>query len=449
MRHRMLLGVLLLLACVLGTFATASAADSQRRLALVIGNSAYDPGALKNPVNDANAMAENLRAMGFEVIHLENANQAMMEDAVKTLSDQLAAGGVGLFYYAGHGVQSEGRNYLIPVQALFYQESDLAKKAVDASWVLERMESANNDLNIVILDACRNNPFTKRLRSSAGPSGLAPMDAPKGSLVAFATSPGSVASDGAGANGVYTKHLLESMRSPGLSVEQMFKRVRAGVLSETGGKQRPWETTSILGDFSFLQGAGASLPDWKPAPAAKPAAQPVSRSGAINVEFAMMRENGGKPPTAVKPDDVLKSGESYFFHIKPNKECYLYLFQVDATGSLFRLYPNAKFNTGGNPLSKGVRVTIPNEKEVFFLDKTTGKEEFYFLASHEPLPPLEQIDAGGVDAIMRAGISLRGPAGVRAVTAKVITSSTGETLAHIQEFSFAQSAVHALTIKHE
>lgn len=435
-----------------GEHAFAVAAEQPRRVALVIGNSAYESTPLKNPVNDARSMATMLRSLDFEVIHLENASQAVMEDGVNTLSNLLVTGGVGLLYYAGHGVQSEGRNYLIPVNTPFSQESDLPKKAVDASWVLERMEKANNDLNIVILDACRNNPFAKRFRSmGAARGGLAPMDAPRGAFIAFATSPGSVASDGAGSNGVYTKHLLENMRTPGLPVEQMFKRVRSGVLEETGSRQRPWETTSILGDFSFNPDILASTPQpmVKVAAVAHTVPKAKARSGAIQVEFAMLRENGKKAPSPVQTGDIMKSGESYFFHVRPSRECYLYLFQVDSTGTVFRLFPNAKYHTGRNPLTPNVRLTLPNDTEVFYLDKAVGKEEFYFLASHEPLDQLEVLDGGGVDGIMRAGISLRGPVGVRAVSTKVVTSNTGETLAHVQEFSFSQSVVHAISIKHE
>jgi hypothetical protein len=380
---------------------------------------------------------------------------------------------VGLFYFAGHGVQSEGRNYLIPVQSPIAQEGDLPRRAVDAALVLERMEKANNSLNIVILDACRNNPFAKKFRSGAAGGGLAAMDAPRGSLIAFATSPGAVASDGVGDNGVYTKHLLENLRTPGLQVEQMFKRVRSGVISETGSKQVPWETTSIQGDFMFAGGEGAPATALASAPVTAPAAAPVAappqvaaapapqpmqlaaapvkeaapRSGAINVEFAMLRE-GGKKPVQVKNGDTLKSGDAYFFHIKASRDCHLYLFQVDASGTVFRLFPNPKYHTGSNPVKAKARLTLPNEGEVFYLDETKGREEFYFLASEEPVESLEQLDGGGVDGIMRSGLTLRGPAGVKAAAGKV-AGGKGEASAAVQEFTFSKSFVHALTINHK
>jgi len=450
----MLRKCLLLLACFL--VLAAQPARAERRTALVIGNSAYQSAPLKNPVNDARAMAVALNNLGFEVIHLENASQAVMLDAVNTLGRRLAQGGVGLFYYAGHGVQSEGRNYLIPIQASLTRESDLREQAVDASLVLERMEQANNDLNIVILDACRNNPFARKLRSGrGGPGGLAAMQAPKGSLIAFATSPGSVASDGAGDNGVYTKHLLENMSTPGIQVEQMFKRVRTGVIEDTNNKQRPWETTSIQGDFVFAEGAapapgtpqGAAPLPQTASPAMKPV--PQARSNPIQVEFSMFKENGKRPPTPVKTGDSMRSGDSYFFHIRPSKDCFLYLFQVDATGKAFRLFPSETYHTQANPVLGKVSITLPNQTEVFYLDQTVGKEEFYFLASDEPVEPLENFDSGTVDGIMRSGLTLRGPAGVKAATGMVSSSGAGEQALKVQEFSFEKSFVHAIAIKHK
>ncbi|OGR39791.1 MAG: hypothetical protein A2051_06565 [Desulfovibrionales bacterium GWA2_65_9] len=442
---------LVLLACLI--LLAAQPALAQRRVALVIGNSIHETVPLKNPANDARAMAATLKALGFEVIHLENASQAVMLDAVNTLGRQLTKGSVGLFYFAGHGVQSAGHNYLIPVSSGINSEADLESRAVDAGLVLERMEQAGSDLNIVILDACRNNPFARKFRSAGGgKGGLAAMQAPKGSLIAFATSPGSVASDGAGENGVYTKHLLQHLRTPDLQVEQMFKRVRSGVVEETRSQQLPWETTSIQGDFAF---AGAAVPDAPmeepkavPQPAEPKAKQsPLPRSSAIQVEFAMLRENGKKPPTPVKTGDTLKSGDAYFFHAKTSKDCHLYLFQVDSSGTVFRLFPNSAYHTGGNPIRGRTRITLPNEGEVFYLDQTTGKEEFYFLASQEPVSALEALDGGTVDGIMRAGLTLRGPAGVKAAAGKVAASG-GEASAQVQEFTFSNSFVHAVTVNH-
>lgn len=227
--------------------------NSVQRSALVIGNSSYKDSPLKNPVNDATDIAKTLEKSGFTVKLLKNANQREMEESIRNLGKGLRTGGVGLFYFAGHGVQHQNRNYLIPVGARIDDEADVKYEAVDASLVLSKMEVAGNDVNIVILDACRNNPFARSFRSAG--KGLAQMDAPTGSLVAYATAPGSVAADGKGRNGVYTKYLLQHMQQPGMTVEQTLKRVRKSVLEETEGKQTPWESSSLTGNFYF-QGNG-------------------------------------------------------------------------------------------------------------------------------------------------------------------------------------------------
>jgi hypothetical protein len=223
-----------------------------QRVALVIGNSAYTDGPLLNPVNDARAIAQVLKESGFSVSLRENIDQRGMQAALREFGDRLRAGGTGLFYYAGHGMQIKGRNYLIPVGAHIDREDEVAYSAVDAQAVLDKMESAGNEANIMILDACRNNPFMRNTRGS--PVGLAPMDAPVGTLVAYATSPGAVASDGSGANGLYTQHLLTAIRQPGSKIEDVFKQVRANVRRDSSGKQVPWEVTSLEGDFYFIAG---------------------------------------------------------------------------------------------------------------------------------------------------------------------------------------------------
>jgi hypothetical protein len=230
------------------TFAATTPA-LEKRHALVVGNSAYSHGALKNPLNDARAVARALAGSGFEVVLLEDATRAAMQRAIRRFGEDLLEGGVGLFYYAGHGMQVKGRNFLVPVNADIDREYEVEFNALDVNLVLSMMDDARNALNIVILDACRTNPFARSLRVSA--SGLAPMDAPVGTIIAFATAPGAVASDGTGANGVYTKHLLEHLAVPGLPIEQLFKKVRIGVIKETGGEQTPWESSSLRGEFAF------------------------------------------------------------------------------------------------------------------------------------------------------------------------------------------------------
>ncbi|HEX2095344.1 MAG TPA: caspase family protein [Longimicrobiaceae bacterium] len=237
---------------------------SERRIALVIGNAAYADGPLKNPVNDARAMARALREVGFDVTLAENQTRSQMRQVIRRFGDSLGEGGVGLFYYAGHAVQVAGQNYLIPLGAEVGSEYEVDDEAVSLGLVLDQMQAATNPLNILILDACRNNPFARSFRSPS--QGLASVDAPAGTLIAYATAPGSVASDGSGQNGVYTREILRQMRTPGLSIEDVFKRTRIAVRQATSGEQVPWESSSLVGEFSFLPGGRPMLAAGSPPP---------------------------------------------------------------------------------------------------------------------------------------------------------------------------------------
>jgi uncharacterized caspase-like protein/TPR repeat protein len=256
--------------------------QAEARVALVIGNGAYKDAPLKNPVNDARAVGAALQQCGFQVTELENANREQMVQALRDFGGRIMGGGVGLFYYAGHGMQVRGKNYLVPVDADIATEDEVAYNTLDADAVLAKMDSAKNRLNLVILDACRNNPFGHSFRSAQ--QGLAQMDAPAGSYVAFATAPGRTAADGAGVNGLYTQHLLTNLRTPGLRVEDVFKRVRASVMQETKGQQVPWENSSIVGDFYFVPGAASSV---EAAPSPTPVTLPVAvATSNLNVKRA-------------------------------------------------------------------------------------------------------------------------------------------------------------------
>jgi len=226
---------------------------SEQRVALIIGNSGYSEAPLKNPVNDATDIAAALGEMGFKVSLVKDADRRRMRLAIRDFSQDLKRGGVGLFYFAGHGILSKGKNYLLPVGADVREEFDLDDNAIDANTVLAGMEDAGNRVNIVILDACRNNPFARAWRSASG-GGLAQMNAPAGSFIAFATSPNSVASDGSGRNGIFTKHLISNLRAGESDIDRVFTRVTAGVSRETGNKQVPWKSSSLTGMFQFREG---------------------------------------------------------------------------------------------------------------------------------------------------------------------------------------------------
>ena len=228
--------------------------NAENRVALVIGNSDYADSPLKNPVNDAKAIAKALRQLNFKVIEKHNVKRKAFRRAVRAFGKSLSEKTVGLFYYAGHGMQIEGENYLIPVGSDISAEDEVADEAVSANLVLRKMESAKNDMNIVVLDACRNNPFARSFRS--GSKGLSRMDGPTGSIIAFSTAPGDVAADGVGNNGLYTENLLKHLKKPGQSIERIFKKVRIDVRKQSNGDQIPWESSSLVRDFYFKESRG-------------------------------------------------------------------------------------------------------------------------------------------------------------------------------------------------
>ena len=258
-------------------------AHGEQRVALVIGNGAYQDSPLRNPPNDARAIAQALRGCGFQVIEKINSDERGMIEAIRTFGQKIRGGGVGLFYYAGHGMQVGGTNYLVPVGTDVKKESDVEFECVDANRVLREMEDAGNALNIIILDACRNNPFARSFRSND--RGLKKMDAPRGSLLAYATAPGDVAADGDGQNGLYTAILLDYMRTPGATVEQVFKNVGRDVQQKTGGSQVPWIALSLTEDFYFVpESPGAVSPS--PAPLTPPPAAVQFGHLQVNVNAA-------------------------------------------------------------------------------------------------------------------------------------------------------------------
>lgn len=269
---------------VIALTAAAANAEQERRVALVIGNGAYEHlPRLANPANDAQLMATTLRSVGFKLIGGKaqtDLDRADLERAIRQFGAELKDGTVGLFYYAGHGLQVQGANFLVPVAANPTSAADVDFELIDANVVLKQMESAGSKLNIVILDACRNNPFGGRgLRDVS--AGLAPMRAPRGTLISYATQPGNTAMDGTTGHSPYTAALAESIKRPGLQVFEVFNEVALSVDNTTGGRQQPWISISPLeGIFYFL---GPTTVNVKPAPPA--AAKPTSPSPDMEVVF--------------------------------------------------------------------------------------------------------------------------------------------------------------------
>lgn len=260
-------------------------AAGEARVALVIGNGAYTTlSPLKNPANDAELMTETLKTAGFDVDLVVDGDRRTMAVAVARFQERLSAAGpqaVGLFFYAGHGVQAEGSNYLIPVGASIDSEAMLRFDALEANDILRSMGRAGNRLNMVILDACRDNPFSSGFRSVS--RGLARVEAPRGSLVAYSAAPGEVAVDGSGDNSPYTAALAEAIRTPGLKAEEIFKRVRIAVGRATSARQTPWEESSLTGDFYFLPPAAPTAA--VPARPAAPAPAPTVDERALELAF--------------------------------------------------------------------------------------------------------------------------------------------------------------------
>jgi uncharacterized caspase-like protein len=278
---------------------TVPAAPAEHRVALVIGNGTYPTAPLRNPVNDARDVAAALKSAGFQVALHENLGLRAMADAAREFGDRLRSDGVALFYFAGHGVQVKDRNYLIPVDADIQREDEVPYAAMDVGRIIDKMETARSRVNVVILDACRNNPFARSYRSPG--QGLAQMDAPIGTLIAYATAPGKVALDNERKrNGIYTAHLLSHIRTPGLPIELMFKRVRDGVLRETGGAQTPWESSSLRGEFAVVPLADLTT--------AAPAASPAGRSEVFEAELVFW--------DAIKASNVRADYEAYLQQVR-------------------------------------------------------------------------------------------------------------------------------------
>jgi hypothetical protein len=251
-----------LLAATMLAGAFAAPAMAEKRLALIIGNSAYrHSGELDNPSHDAQLIASVLRRAGFETTVRIDAERKAMKEAFRAYANDIRAAGkdaVGFFYYAGHGTQVNGVNYLLPVDANIENESQVESEAISASGLMAQLEGAGNRMNIVILDSCRNNPFKRGYRAQV--RGLAPMHAPASTLIGYSTQPGNVALDGSAGYSPYAIALHRAIREPGQTLEQTFKRARLEVNQATDGKQIPWEESSLFGDFYFFpEGAKADI----------------------------------------------------------------------------------------------------------------------------------------------------------------------------------------------
>jgi hypothetical protein len=274
--------------------ARAEGPPPEPRTALIIGNSAYSFAPLKNPINDAEAMASALEGAGFKVIKETDADQAKMVEAVREFGAELKQrGGVGLFYFSGHGTQIDGENYLLPVGAEFKSLEDVKRGSVTALAVVDAMATGRSDLNIVILDACRNNPIDPN-----GAKGLSRIDSNARLFISYATSPGLTALDGEGNNSPYAKYLYQSIDAPNLDIEDTFKRTLKGVYVETHGEQTPWISSTFFGDFVFRPTGEPPSADEENAPAET--AKPEEEAKPETIDLAGVYRVEGTNPNGSK-----------------------------------------------------------------------------------------------------------------------------------------------------
>jgi hypothetical protein len=291
-------------------------AESGQKLALVVGNAAYPKSPLQNPVNDARAVASSLGELGFQTETALDLPLRTLEATVNRFVAKVRAGDTVVFYYAGHGIQLEGENYLVPTDFDARDEADAKYVSYSASRVQERIEKAGARVIVVILDACRNNPF-QAARSAGG--GLAAMGSGKGTLIAFATGPGKTADDNPrGANGLFTTHLISTMREPGLSLDQVFSRVREKVYRDSDGRQVPWTVSSVIGDVYLRGGSVAPAPavpvatvnplSRRTTAAIEPAAEDVLREGNLALERGDFQEAIAKAQALLRANPTHKEG---------------------------------------------------------------------------------------------------------------------------------------------
>jgi len=273
--------------------AVSPCVPAAERVALLIGNNAYSASPLRNAVNDARDLGDALKDLGFLVIVRENASRKDMIDAIREFGTAIEGASVALFFYAGHAMQFKERNYLVPIDAAMGSEEDITFFSVEIGQIFDRMDRARTRFNFIILDACRDNPFASSFKLTS--TGLAQMGSPSGTLIAYATSPGAVAADGFGRNGIYTKHILQNIKVPDTPIEIMFKRVREGVERETRKLQTPWDSSSLKGDFSFATSGGA-----RPAETAVVAGAGPSADMTLQIE----REFWVSVRESARPEDI-------------------------------------------------------------------------------------------------------------------------------------------------
>jgi len=371
-------------------FVSTTVCGAMSRTALVIGNGRYQTGPLKNPLNDARDMAAALERLGFAVTLVTDAGLRDMEKALETFGKSLkTAGGAGLFYYAGHGMQVDGVNYLIPMDASIEKDTDLKFEALHLERVLDELAAAGNALNFVLLDACRDNPFSRSTRS--GSRGLSFVgQAPSGTFISYSTGANQTAKDGDGRNSPYTAALLRNIEVPGLTVEEVFKNVRAQLRRETG--QVPWELSSLEGRFYFKAPEGARLyPDEKPGPSHSIFTSPVT-----GARFVLVK--AGSFAMGSDPDEPGRSDDEVRHTVKISRPFYMQITEVTQGQWKTVMGSNPSYFRNGGPdgpveqvswteavqfvkklneLEKTTRYSLPSEAQWEYAARGGTKTTFY------------------------------------------------------------------------
>jgi hypothetical protein len=348
-------------------FLMGSPAKADKRVALVVGNSSYrNIAQLENPRNDASLMAETLRSIGFALVGgraLIDLDKASFDSAVQNFGNQLTGADVALFYYAGHGVQVRGSNYMVPVGANPAKEADVDFQLVDVALVLRQMEGSGTRLNLVILDACRNNPLAGRgLRSIAG--GLAQMRAPEGTLISYATQPGNVAQDGDGGNSPYTKALAQTIRRAGLDIFRTFNEVGLAVKRSTGGQQQPWVSSSpIDGNFYFVDAPATSNP---------PSASTPSATNEAAQAWGATKDTTNP---AVLEAFIQSYGSSFYANLARARLEELRASATKASPQIAAIAPTVQSPTSVLPKAPGSRYGLPQRAVLYDEDtKSNGRQ---------------------------------------------------------------------------
>jgi uncharacterized caspase-like protein len=342
------------LAAAVTMWVLAAPAQAADRVALVIGNASYDEAPLRNPTHDADAMESALSRLGFDVVKLRDGSLREMQRAIGQFSRKLKGSRTALVYYSGHGIQSQGTNYLIPVDARLESEGDIPLETVSLDAIMVQLAQAQTPVNLVILDACRNDPFAKQ-RSIGGASplaGLAPVLAPRGTLIAYATAPGQVAEDGDGANSPFTASLLQVIERPGLKAEDVFKETRIRLAENTGNHQVSWESSSLTGDFYFAAPPAAPAriatgPQQAPAPTSSSSGGPLSL-------LTSLFDSSPEPAANGAPATMAKRGKLVFDVENATKQRVSELYFV----------PNGNKSWEGNVLDEDNMIDSKNSVEV-------------------------------------------------------------------------------------